>query len=71
MNVFVADTLATTVGLVVLGVEHDAATTNAEASPLTFGIELPTTATLRLASAGIPGGSNDVIVATHQIQNNR
>ena len=62
----VADVLASTLGLVVLGVEHDAATMNADASPLTFGIDDPTTATARLAAAGIPGGSNDVIVAAFQ-----
>ena len=63
--------LASTVGLVALGVEHDAATTKAEASPLTFGIDVPTTATLWLAAAGTPAGLNDVIVPVQRANNHK
>ena len=38
--------LLTVNGMVLLGEEHDTATTNALESPLTFGIDDPTTDTL-------------------------
>ena len=55
--------LLRTVGLMLFGVEQDTAITNADPSPLTFGIDDPTTDTIWLERAGIVAGLNDEIVA--------